>query len=428
MVDALFFTVAAVTLLAAGFKARGLRNPQPPAALAPLCVLLITSGLACICLAPAIQRWENILFPNLGRLVGNITTQIGAFAVLAMMITLSHPPAIAAPMVRRRFAIITLAIAAMAALFLATPLPPVIGDFGAYYTAHPTLVIYNLIFIVGLGTALGEMLVVSWRFAGHAGRRKYLRCGLRTIAAGALIGLIYLAEKALFVATSATGLPQLVPGHDRECVSLITPLGCAFAVLLPALAALIIAVGATIPAWGPILDTPGQWWSQLRTYRRLRPLWAALHQAMPQLELPLPHGIKAYFPHELAFQLYRRVIEIRDGCLLLRPYRDPEVALAANTTARQAGLDGTELDATVEAIELATALVAHTAGVRGQHGSYPLPSQEGVITQPVDVHSEATYLALVADAFANSPLVREHVYRACTSHPGPGAGMRPTTK
>jgi hypothetical protein len=418
MVDTLFYTVAALTLLAAGYKARGLRRSQPPAALAPLCVFLITSGLACICLASATQRFENLLYPNLGRLLGNITTQVGAFAALAMIITLSHPPTVTAPMVRRRFAIITLAIVAMAALFLATPLPPVIGDFGAYYAAHPTLVIYNLIFIAGLGIALGEMLVVSWRYARHAGHRKHLRRGLRTICAGALIGLIYLAEKALFVATSAAGLTPPVPGHDTECVSPITPLGCAFAVLLPTLAALTIAVGATLPAWGPILDTPGQWWWYLRTYRRLRPLWAAMHQAMPQLALPLPHRIKAYFPHELAFQLYRRVIEIRDGCLLLRPYRDPDVALAANTEARKAGLDGTELDATVEAVELATALEAYKSGVRVQHAaSHAVPWQGGGINQPVDVRGEANYLALVADAFANSPLVRGQV-----------EGLVPTTR
>lgn len=52
---------------------------------------------------------------------------------------------------------------------------------------------------------------------------------------------------------------------------------------------------------------------------------------------------------DLRFHLYRRVIEINDGRLALRPFMDPVVAAEAITAARGTGLGAEQLTAGVEA-------------------------------------------------------------------------------
>ena len=57
-------------------------------------------------------------------------------------------------------------------------------------------------------------------------------------------------------------------------------------------------------------------------YWRLRPLWAALLQAVPDVELPAERGAGV----GIRWRLLRRVIEIRDAELALRPYWRADVA------------------------------------------------------------------------------------------------------
>ena len=56
---------------------------------------------------------------------------------------------------------------------------------------------------------------------------------------------------------------------------------------------------------------------------------------------------------DLDFRLYRRVIEIRDGRLALRPFLDADVARRARKEALKSGLDDGEVEAAVEARVLA---------------------------------------------------------------------------
>ena len=51
-------------------------------------------------------------------------------------------------------------------------------------------------------------------------------------------------------------------------------------------------------------------------YWRLYPLWHLLRQAVPEIELPLDSGMR----WNIRYRLHRRVIEIRDALLILRPY------------------------------------------------------------------------------------------------------------
>ena len=65
---------------------------------------------------------------------------------------------------------------------------------------------------------------------------------------------------------------------------------------------------------------PQAWlWS---AYWRLYPFGYVLRQAVPEIELPAEPGMRG----NIRYRLHRRVIEIRDAQLVLRPYAKTEAA------------------------------------------------------------------------------------------------------
>jgi hypothetical protein len=124
-----------------------------------------------------------------------------------------------------------------------------------------------------------------------------------------------------------------------------------------------------------------------------------LYRAVPQIALVPPSGRPDWFlSHDLDFQLYRRVIEIRDGRLALRPYLDRRVTDTARRLGRAAGLSGSELDATVEAAVLAAAIQAKHEQRAADTGSPDAPGGS-------DLPGELAWLVAVSTAFASSPVV-----------------------
>ncbi len=139
-----------------------------------------------------------------------------------------------------------------------------------------------------------------------------------------------------------------------------------------------------------------------RRLRELRPLWAALREAVPEAECAVSGGARL----TARSRLYRRVIEIRDAALALRPYQDPAARAAATTAAheRWAGRGRPCRHgrgrcprrcrcAPGRPVVLRTARIPGTAGPAVRGG--------------VDLVSEAAWLVKVSRAFASSPLVRE---------------------
>jgi len=104
---------------------------------------------------------------------------------------------------------------------------------------------------------------------------------------------------------------------------------------------------------------------------------------------------------DLNFRLYRRVVEIRDGGLALRPCMDPAIADEARRLCRAAGLSEHERQAVVEAASLAAAMRATRQGTRGVSG----PSSAGM-SGGADLPSEIAVLERVAHHYTHSPIVR----------------------
>jgi hypothetical protein len=162
----------------------------------------------------------------------------------------------------------------------------------------------------------------------------------------------------------------------------------------------LAAAGITLPVGGAALAAKWRQRQDLRTFEALEPLWNRLHDAFPQIRLPKPDGSQ----QDVALRLYRRVIEIDDGRLLLRPYLNEDVSAAIATAASSRGLDGEGLRATVEAAEISAALQALDGKPLKPATSPRTPDAAG----PADGNfsHEATWLARVSQACA-TPLVRE---------------------
>lgn len=106
------------------------------------------------------------------------------------------------------------------------------------------------------------------------------------------------------------------------------------------------------------------------SYHQLAPLWRIISSAVPEVVVPCEDPRTS----TIGFRLYRRVIEIRDGQLTLRPYCDPGLVAAVRSRALGLGLEGSELDALVEAAATAMAVAAKNDGRKPGESAEYLPS------------------------------------------------------
>jgi hypothetical protein len=137
---------------------------------------------------------------------------------------------------------------------------------------------------------------------------------------------------------------------------------------------------------------------------RLRPLWALLVEAAPDVKLSTPPGTR----FSARYHLHRRVIEIRDAELALRPFWDSRAVEEAADAACRAGLSQDERDAAVEAVMIVTALDARRRGAEARGAA----AAERVLPEPRnDLESEAARLLLVCRAVRHSPIVRQAAAR-----------------
>jgi hypothetical protein len=211
-----------------------------------------------------------------------------------------------------------------------------------------------------------------------------LRTGLRLIIAGALIAVLWSAWQLDDIRLALTTYRNATSEDDVSAV-----LGAACVV--------VSAAGSTLTAWGPYLSRPVRWLAAQRRYAQLRPLWAAMHAAMPAIAL----SSVARQQGGVEFALYRHVIEIRDAQLALRGHIHPSVPEWAADAVRRVGTPVSQRAATIEAATIAAAVLAHDAGVGYRAGD--------LAPHRVDpsLAAETAWLAHVSRAFAHSPAVAQ---------------------
>ncbi|MCL5108047.1 MAG: hypothetical protein M1401_04130 [Chloroflexi bacterium] len=329
---------------------------------------------------------------NLARLLAHCLMAVAAWSIHMFLFYLNYPDARTRPGRRREVFLLGLTLALLIGLFALADVREETLDFTSRYADTPFIAEYRLVLIGYLGLVLANAARLSWRYAGISAMRPSLHLGLRLVAIGATVGLGYSAHGAFYLAARRFDLGY--PFGDEELVS----------DALLAVCLVLVLVGSTMPAWGARLGIPAlhAWAVRYRACRRLYPLWRDLYRANPQIALIPPSGAvcDALTLRGTGFRLYRRVVEIRDAQLALRPHVDPRAAVHAAALCRESGIVGEEAGTVTEAARLASALRAKEQGrVFGDPERAPRMPGWG------DVQREAAFLSRVALHYIRSPIV-----------------------
>jgi hypothetical protein len=198
--------------------------------------------------------------------------------------------------------------------------------------------VHATVFVVAvlgyMAYAHSQSLRWSITYVGSAGTAR-LRRGLIVVSVAICAFLVADATKSLLAVLQAT--TGLAPGAVRVLTLIyLTGVG---------VGALAFVVGISYAAVTGMLITLPIWRAHRRYHRRLKPLWTAMHRAFPQLALtraPASSWRARLGTGSVHYRFYRRVVEIRDGLVLLGPYLDltdaPDVPSRAEQEARWAGM------------------------------------------------------------------------------------------
>lgn len=311
-------------------------------------------------------------------------------AALCVLQLWNYPPVRAR---RRIMTIATLLVvvqAAMAALFfLSNPVHARNHHFVHWYAASGYFDTYLGVYLVSYAAATIEIARQCRHFA-RLMTRSWLRTGLHTSVVGALVSLVYVADRTTDVIVAHLGVS--LAGWDA-----LPEAGAG-------IGSLLIIVGMTAGMWGPKASGVALRFRRLRGYVRLRPLWEELYEIDPGIALDRPRrGITRWrsvlrLARDLDYEVSRRVLEVRDGILALHPYLDTHVTQQARAAASRRGLSGTDLDAWVEAAQIHAALKAirrpDAPRTQAQHGA--------MNNAPADLDAELMWLSAVAKHFTKS--------------------------
>jgi uncharacterized protein DUF6545 len=329
---------------------------RPGAAPGRTLVWVCVFGLAVsqTALTPAGDAALRPLGDDLERLVGHLGMLLAVWAGARFVLWLHGSPA------RWLTAYSAATVAVLCVTFALTP---------NLYPRSPWVMEYCVVYAVA---QLPSFAVIAWLCLRDARRTqdRVLRVGLGLVVAGVVAAAGYILVKTA-VAVSARADFTFPAGKEFLLSK-----------ALPTTAHVLVLAGVGLPALA-------DWMRRCQQYRRLGPLWTALYRAEPSIALEPP----GRFPTRM--RLYRRVIEIRDGLLALRPYHSAEVTEAARKSAVLAGLSGARLEAAIEA-------AAVTAAIRARaEGAEPVSPQTEV-AGGTDLDSDIEFLSHVASAVSVS--------------------------
>ncbi|MFI5975188.1 MAB_1171c family putative transporter [Streptomyces sp. NPDC051452] len=392
--NALFLGMACLLAAAASYWVLGRGTPRPAGTWA-MGALLASFALAFASYAPLFENAVEAVVPHVARLLSNSASLSAATSVLAVSFQVNLQPAEARRRIHLRLVLLAASVFGMTVLFVYEQMT---------HRSPQVYALYLLVLISYLGFAIVDFLRQAVR-QSKSTRRSSVRIGLRIAAAGCAFALVYAAYKLTVLFSLGLGL-HLIPDH-AQCSSLVTS-PCVFSVTSPALAVLLICLGLTMPAVVyPISQTRLHRW-EVRSFNALGPLWQDLSAAMPEIVLP-SGGLDEKAASDSDFRLQRRVIEISDGILALRPYRSQLVQEAAQRTV-DAGTD--EGAAIIEAVVVKAALAALQVGHLVD--DVAAPSAVDAASRK-DLRADTQWLLQVTDAYVHHVPVRV----AGDGHPEP---------
>lgn len=322
--------------------------------------------------------------------------KMAGFAFLVLVAYALKSPTAAPRAVHRQMWAAGAVLTASAVLFLVAD-PVTVGDELTVSDGHRwALASYNALFALYGSFCL---VVLVRELADHVGRTApgLLRTGLRLMLLAAAVGAVWTLWALDDVIADLRDGSQGV-GEDVMSSA------------LGAVTAALATGGATTALWVGALGAPMRWLRAYRRYRALEPLWSALHRELPQIALDPSATERRPGLRRAEFALYRRVIEIRDGHLALRPYFESGVPRWTPETDDQSR----DQQAVLEAATIAAALENKRAGRLSEGTRAGLPAHPGHTppTVPGTVEAEAAWLLKVTAAFTSSPAVADVRRRA----------------
>ncbi|MFH8465956.1 MAB_1171c family putative transporter [Streptomyces sp. NPDC017991] len=201
-------------------------------------------------------------------------------------------------------------ITVMAVLFaLLTPVSQRPTDFTLYYAHDPAFQAYLLLYMCTYTVAEIYLARVCWKYAGEI-KDPWISRGLRLIAVGAVITLGYSGIRLCAILGAEFGF-SVRPAEP-------------YAWICGDIGATLTQIGYFMPIVAARLLGARR---ERQQYQQLERLWQAVSAAEPSIVFVEP----AKDSRDRSFDLYRRVVEIRDAQIELRPYLAPEARALAET-------------------------------------------------------------------------------------------------
>ncbi len=379
--DTLFALCALLWWVAVAFLLPGWRKKSGDPAFRMLLIALVCKAVAMVLANSAVLKGvdRRTGLPNLGILLQHLMGGLAfTAAVLAVLAHWSYPPDEARRMARSWA--MTCGIASIVLVLLwalnSTELAGHSPNYLVTNADQPLGATYVLVYAVMIGLGLVETVRLCRRCA-RAARSIWLRLGLRLAAVGSAIYLAHPLNRAVSIVAEPFGLDPL----RWEQVSLAA-IGAGTVLLVS---------GLMLPLWAKHLSALSRWVGNYRTYRKIRPLWLAFYDVLPEIALEAPgHQLL-----NLRYHLYRTVIEIRDGWRAVGHNRDPDTVRLATDQGIAEGWNGLELKAYVDAKLLKAELAAHRSG----QASSPSSSTGADPHLGEDFPDELRWLTKVAEAY-----------------------------
>ncbi|WP_019854327.1 MAB_1171c family putative transporter [Actinopolyspora mortivallis] len=305
MASLLMWSTGLLALIAAGVRYHRATHRTPG-------VIHLSGAIASVGLSALLSSPHTLMltapvepFPNATRLLANAFGMVGAWCVYGLLVHLVTDPPRAQTAVRRQAAVLGLSLVVMSLLLIRAPIP-FDPDFVARFADEPTVLGYILIFCGYVAWILLAFVRLVHRYI-RLSDRPWLRRGLRITQLGAVFGLAWAAGKTT-VATAVFFRAGRTLGFEST-VSTVTAAPCAA----------LVAIGATMPSWGPALTASVRRVRHYHAYRVLTPMWETLSPVLAgHTHLP---SAASQRPHPLDWRLTRRIVDLHDALLLLAPYR-----------------------------------------------------------------------------------------------------------
>ncbi|MCQ4079655.1 hypothetical protein NGB36_03330 [Streptomyces sp. RB6PN25] len=374
----LCFGVAAWAIV--GYKARAWFRDRSNADLGLTCVM--TAGVATVFLfsAPSLYRRFDRLTGVANLAMVFLYSSVVVFATGALVLLLRWTG-------RARHA--RGVVAAIAAAWAVAVVSFLLGrpdavehprDLSTAYASAPGVVTFLVLYLVIFGASLAGLGTLCPRYAARLGT-SWLARGLRVLASGCWLGLVYCACKLVGFVLSWAGMdPRLLSNG-------VAPMSAS-------VAALLVLTGFALPAVGPRVSA----WRRLR---RLKPLWRAVTAEAPEVTMEQSRWTAWWPLADLEWRANRQMAEIRDVQRSIRRYVEAATLDIAREKGRAAGYEGEGLSAVVEAAALRRGLQNQAVG----HVPEPV-ADTVVVTDSTELAEEHEHLARVADVY-HLPLVDE---------------------